>query len=972
MRIIRENRSGLLSLLFFLLITAFVGIAALADGETDKRAQAAREAQDPPPAGDKITYPSDICAVSGIRDNAQKEFTRSPDSPLAAALDGNPGTYVTKGMTPDQWLEIRFPGPGSWINIIEIEYTGSDKFEFEAFNFAGDLREVRVISKKITEIADSRMMARIEIDPVRAKGFRWSPAADAPADGQVAIHDVKMQWFWIDPDTPDSINWLLCENIWGMGTADMAPLWFRIITRPAWAAGPFMPHWSHWWNGWAAWSGDFRVAPIGSENLHPWPGPMWYTGMDYHDLSVVALHGSPGRMQFPGGIGANNPLFQAMPPWNDHFMAWGNRDADWFSALSCSVYRWPWGAFWMARGFNGLHLQTGFMNPAAATGGAFLGRYARLMTAWPWWGVPITHSWFLASWATQPWGVKPIVLADLVPQFWDHLWGYGPVWNDGAGAWPHWAILDPPFSIEDDPYREFPPPLTPEQQQMISMAFTGPTAKSMPATTSFGASVRTTDELLKDGRFAPAMTVYELSPIYIDSQYVQDLADDLCANYGIMCAPEIGQDDDGNWSAVEDSLVIWSNQEYGYVQFVNIDDYLAIQTVEPSIPTPSSAITTAEVCLADLGITPTGSYSTETSYNSQAAFEDGPTIIPDSSFDLSLNVGFLRDVDGNRVFGPGGYIVVTVGEGSAIQHFMKGGWQDLINPQVENVITANDAITLLNTLGEDATIGGIPPIYDELVIDPDSTELAYYNTNGEYETDILEPIYHFYCYAISEDDTVATDIYVPARESKLRGFIDSPSDGSSFPEGQSIQFTALATGGTGSYTFTWFAENAEGETEMGTGQSIGASLNMLPESDTAGTKYVITLQVEDSGTGEVAYAQMGITIEGIGKIPTLSEWGLIVFSLLILTLITVVVVRRRLATVAAGAGGTISTSSTGPLFFPAIFFKSLTATLGLAVAVLIAAIAVSGTLPLRDIAGSLISAAIVAYIAHLWIVSNRE
>ena len=48
----RKNRSALLSLLFFLLIIAFVGTVSLADDKIDKQAQAAREAQDQPPAAD--------------------------------------------------------------------------------------------------------------------------------------------------------------------------------------------------------------------------------------------------------------------------------------------------------------------------------------------------------------------------------------------------------------------------------------------------------------------------------------------------------------------------------------------------------------------------------------------------------------------------------------------------------------------------------------------------------------------------------------------------------------------------------------------------------------------------------------------------------------------------------------------------------------------------------------------------------
>jgi len=106
--------------------------------------------------------------------------------------------------------------------------------------------------------------------------------------------------------------------------------------------------------------------------------------------------------------------------------------------------------------------------------------------------------------------------------------------------------------------------------------------------------------------------------------------------------------------------------------------------------------------------------------------------------------------------------------------------------------------------------------------------------------------------------------------------------------------------------------------------------------------------------------------------PTLSEWGLIIFSLLILTLATVVVVRRRTAMNAAGAGSDVSTTIHGPLFVPQLYFKTLLVTLGMAAVVLVVATILSTSVPIRDFAGTIISAAIVAYMAHLWLHSAKK
>ncbi len=120
-----------------------------------------------------------------------------------------------------------------------------------------------------------------------------------------------------------------------------------------------------------------------------------------------------------------------------------------------------------------------------------------------------------------------------------------------------------------------------------------------------------------------------------------------------------------------------------------------------------------------------------------------------------------------------------------------------------------------------------------------------------------------------------------------------------------------------------------------------------------------------SGAGTVC----GAAQSGDHNIPTLSEWGLIIFSLLILSLVTVVVTRRRTATSAVGAGGSITIS--GPTFVPARFMKALVVTLSLAVVVLVTATIMSGSIPLRDIIGTILSAGIVAYIVHLWIVPKE-
>ena len=107
--------------------------------------------------------------------------------------------------------------------------------------------------------------------------------------------------------------------------------------------------------------------------------------------------------------------------------------------------------------------------------------------------------------------------------------------------------------------------------------------------------------------------------------------------------------------------------------------------------------------------------------------------------------------------------------------------------------------------------------------------------------------------------------------------------------------------------------------------------------------------------------------------PTLPQWGLIALPLLLLTAGTIVIGRRQVAM--AGTEGSLaqlSRSLGSPLFVRDLFLKTLAGTLALAIAGLAVAIWLFGSVSSLDLAGTLVCAVIVAYIAHLWIVTVRD
>ncbi len=114
---------------------------------------------------------------------------------------------------------------------------------------------------------------------------------------------------------------------------------------------------------------------------------------------------------------------------------------------------------------------------------------------------------------------------------------------------------------------------------------------------------------------------------------------------------------------------------------------------------------------------------------------------------------------------------------------------------------------------------------------------------------------------------------------------------------------------------------------------------------------------------------IGVEHEDTGPIPTVTEWGLILMTLLLLTTGTVVFTRRRLAMAGLGGGATQTTQA---LFVAAVFVKVLAATLTLALAGFAVALYLYGELATVDIVGALVCAPVFAYMVHLWILPNSD
>jgi len=115
-------------------------------------------------------------------------------------------------------------------------------------------------------------------------------------------------------------------------------------------------------------------------------------------------------------------------------------------------------------------------------------------------------------------------------------------------------------------------------------------------------------------------------------------------------------------------------------------------------------------------------------------------------------------------------------------------------------------------------------------------------------------------------------------------------------------------------------------------------------------------------------------IQGPGAIPTLSEWGLIVLSLMLLTVGVVHIRRHQPGLSLASAGGNVDSTGNSKknLFSPDVFGKCMAATWALSVAGIGVVIFVMGTIAIRDIVGTLVCATIVAYLLHTFLPSRSD
>jgi hypothetical protein len=156
-----------------------------------------------------------------------------------------------------------------------------------------------------------------------------------------------------------------------------------------------------------------------------------------------------------------------------------------------------------------------------------------------------------------------------------------------------------------------------------------------------------------------------------------------------------------------------------------------------------------------------------------------------------------------------------------------------------------------------------------------------------------------------------------------------------------------------------------------TGKAYGAMQTKIQnnEVDPATTRHLVF-----NGTYNNTNLNLQVAgfLVGVVWIPTVSHWGLIILTLLLLTVSTIYIVRyRSTVPVVAGICG-LNLKAELRLFDRALFCRTLAAILLVISTVLVVAYEIWGGLDTRDIVGATISGGIFAYLLHLWIASASD
>jgi hypothetical protein len=875
-----------------------------------------------------------FCADARI----QAPATMLPQERLDEVIDGNLTTGLAVSLLQDDLLEIIPSGVPPWINNILIISQGEIDFELYVKDIYREEKAVAFTTNTVDR-TDGLFETTLSFEGMRVTSILVGVAQEpgAPA-GYGTILEVGATYDMMDPDDlamPTIVTeWVEkykgtpCGGNNSYQSAKSARgLAMALVNYLGWT-------WFWDWGNSLAWEQDFT-----NEGN--------YYDIDQFDMAFFKGHGGPGRFAF-------SHRYNDCRVWNTECIGeWGDENLEWVALSSCKVLHSSEWSNWH-RCFNGLHLICGMHTNirSAALGHTFGYEMAKKKRT-------IKQSWFKAvKKLSRPWWwwfakkrwVTPVVLAEVWDNYNDHAWRAGYVSPDPVYDRWYWANWYTFLGVKsDEPSPSF------DRSSATTIAFP---ERENPAFLVPEAVLAASPE--------DNLPLLNVTPRSVDTLYVRAIADDLCSYYGFLCGGDVEYEDTaGVYSLIDGAHELYVDEQSGAFEYTNSASYAVPVETAPVLLSEGDAADSTSTLLSSIGYMPIeydpypASWLREAMFDSETGEE-----VEDSSWNLNISNGYARLHSGYPVAGPGASIQVEFGDGGELQSLDMSGWRDVSEGTSVSTISLEQALEDVAYSGPDICIGGMP-LCDTFLVD--TSYIGYYEAPGDTIVDELSIVWIVdgYCVLNEFADTSEYELIIPARYRHPRGEIIRPSRDTTILPGALVTLEGSATLGTPPYQYTWYSDI---DGALGTGSTIQVSLSV--SLDTA-TSHTITLEVTDANMArDYAYVEV---VVGKGKpIPTLTEWGMIIFSLMLLAYMMVAVMRRRAVVAGAGGGAHFSASTSGPVFVPAVFRRVLAATLTLAVAGLAAAFLISGSVALQDLFGTLVSAVVIAYVVHLVIACKKE
>ncbi len=485
---------------------------------------------------------------------------------------------------------------------------------------------------------------------------------------------------------------------------------------------------------------------------------------------------------------------------------WGNRDLEWIGFRCCKLLDNKSRSYW-ANSMDGLHLFCGFKTNSYKDND-FGKIWAERMKQ----RKKIYLAWFAAADETQKNGVVARVLAEHRYNWYDRLWGYGYVSSDypidNRYHYISHKVGSPPYIQEDsltemELYEITPPPVDDNYIWTIGQAF----------------------------GFAYGDPIDYSSPDYA-------LLSRQTNPSGDPCDPNI---------VVETLQVYMNNGRYCYI---NSDKWLRPE-INVTMPDPGTAYTIAHNFLMNNGLNEldAGAHSVDYSMLETAEMND-PT--PIESHQITAAVCYARQIDAIA-----GVPVTVAGAGARLKVYIDsffdvcasvGQWPDVVGQGPVPIITKEEAYSRFVTHGEKIVIE--PVVIDYTHTDVNNATLGYYEAPPRVPQTQLVPIWILELNYYDGNDLLTTaDAFIPAAEQFYPPIasISSPSHGSEFDSGESIDFNCVADANYGvpPYSYEWTSDI---DGLLSTDSNFMATLSIACVSDGNSVEvmpHTITLKITD-------------------------------------------------------------------------------------------------------------------------------